>query len=94
MKHLNDGSTTCPAGSYLDANGVCVGIVCPADAPWDANTQMCVPTDGSPAFPSGAQGGEVMVEKKPFYKNWKFWAALGGGIAIAGTGAYLVTRRY
>ena len=61
--------------------------------------RRCIPDGlelgtGLPFGPAVAVG-EVMAEKKkPFYKNWKFWAAVGGSVAVVGTGAYLVTRRY
>jgi len=29
----------------------------------------------------------------PFYKKWWFWAAVGGGVAVLGTGTYLIVRR-
>jgi hypothetical protein len=32
------------------------------------------------------------TEDHPFYKKWWFWAAIGGGVAAVGTGAYLVMR--
>lgn len=35
---------------------------------------------------------EVGGEKKPWYKDWRYWAVIGTGAVVIGTGAYLVTR--
>jgi LPXTG-motif cell wall-anchored protein len=29
----------------------------------------------------------------PLYKRWQFWAAVGGGVAVLGTGAFFLIRR-
>jgi hypothetical protein len=36
--------------------------------------------------------GQKATGQLPFYKNWKFWVAVGG-VAAAGTGAVLLFRR-
>jgi len=50
------------------------------------------------APPAGAtQVSESQLEKQtnqlPLWKNWKFWAAVGGAVAVVGTGTALVFRR-
>ncbi len=50
------------------------------------------------APPSGAtQVSESELEKQtgqlPIWKKWQFWAAIGGGVAVLGTGTALLFRR-
>lgn len=50
------------------------------------------------APPAGAtQVSEAQLLKQtgqlPFYKKWQFWAAVGGGVAVVGTGTALLFRR-
>jgi hypothetical protein len=42
--------------------------------------------------PTGATP-DGQEQDQPFYKNWKFWAAVGGGVAVLGGGSYLIFRR-
>ena len=53
------------------------------------------PTATPPA--GGTPTTESDLEKKtgtaPFYKKWPFWAAVGGGVAVIGTGTALLVRR-
>lgn len=47
--------------------------------------------------PNGVPTTETELEKRtgtlPFYKNWMFWAAVGGGVAVVGTGTALLLHR-
>jgi len=47
--------------------------------------------------PEATQVSEAQLEKQtnqlPFYKKWQFWAAVGGGLAVVGTGTALLFRR-
>ncbi len=44
--------------------------------------------------PTGATVMSPSEEKDmPWYKNWKFWTAVGGGVAVVGTGSYFLFRR-
>jgi hypothetical protein len=47
--------------------------------------------------PGGTPTTETKVEAAtgtlPIYKKWWFWTAIGGGVAVAGTGTALIMRR-
>lgn len=47
--------------------------------------------------PNGVPTTETELEKRtgtlPLYKNWMFWAAVGGGVAVVGTGTALLLHR-
>ncbi len=47
--------------------------------------------------PGGVPTTETELEKRtgtlPLYKNWMFWAAVGGGVAVVGTGTALLMHR-
>jgi len=53
------------------------------------------PSSTPPA--GGVPTTETELEKRtgtlPLYKKWEFWAAVGGGIAVVGTGTALLMRR-
>ena len=47
--------------------------------------------------PSATQVSELQLEKQtgqlPIWKKWQFWAAVGGGVFVVGTGTALLFRR-
>jgi hypothetical protein len=60
-------------------------------APYTETAPVATPPAG------GTSTTESDLEKKtgtaPFYKKWPFWAAVGGGVAVIGTGTALLMRR-
>jgi hypothetical protein len=57
-----------------------------------------VETAPSPQAPEGVpQVSEGELETKtgtaPWYKSWKLWAAVGGGIVVVGTTGYFIFRK-
>lgn len=73
-------------------------------APTVPSTVTPAPVDPYPIAPTSCPPGTTLINDQcvvsastpwpePFYKNWKFWAAVGGGVIVVGTGGYLVFRR-
>jgi len=62
-----------------------------------ASATMTEVAPSSTAPAGGLPVSETELEKRtgtlPIYKNWMFWAAVGGGVAVVGTGTALLMRR-
>jgi len=57
--------------------------------PITAITAMCVGVDG---LVTGPGSTPAAAPKVPFYKNWKFWAAVGGVAVVGGGASYAIVR--
>lgn len=70
-----------------------IGFLGPKARGWlyDRNLVTSYSSNGA----RGALGADaaITVEPLPLYKNWKFWAVVGGCVAAAGAGTMIYRRR-
>jgi hypothetical protein len=87
----------CPADQYKDAaTGQCMAITCPESSYFDRDTNKCVPFDPAATGPmttTTTPDPAITVTNVPWYKNWKVWAGIIGGVTVVGTGVVIYRRR-
>ena len=96
-KTTNTWSVYCPGGTvpsgFGDAFGM-LGAVSPAPPIDPATGQPMVKVASEASAPQGTPVASPSEEKElAWWQNWKFWAAVGGGVAVVGGGSYLIFRR-